>query len=73
MDESVHPLFAMTEFHSCFRDEDDMHDFIESLNDEDEHNLRIIMKRKDPNILIQMKKRVQDDINDAAKQLAMED
>jgi hypothetical protein len=63
-------MMQMPEVSSCFSDLDEMMDLLESL---EPRELSIIVRSKDPQILLKVKKRVEDDMNDTAKQLAMEE
>lgn len=55
----------------CFKnDVDQLEDFLNSLTD---HELSIITQSNDPNIIIRMKTEIQNDLNDTAKALCMEE
>lgn len=52
-----------------FNDIDEIHDFFESLEPEE---LRIIIDSNDPKVVLEFRSKVQDDLNETSKQLAMD-
>lgn len=55
---------------NLFQDIDELDDLLDSLNADE---LRIIVTKKDPQVLMQIKQEVENDLNDTAKQLEMDD
>jgi len=62
----VSKICECPEIKSIFSDPEELMDLLDSM---DEQELRIIVERKDPKILLN----IQDDLNDTAKQLAMDE
>lgn len=64
------PLGLAVEFLHDFQDEDELMDFVESLDDSE---LSIMMQHKDdPNVLRKLRITIADDVDSTAKELAME-
>lgn len=63
-------LIQSPEISQHFDHIDDINDLFESL---DAQELRIIIDSNDPQVLLQIKAKVQNDLNETAKQLAMEE
>lgn len=54
---------------SLFDDPEELMDLLESMEDDE---LRIIVRTKDPKVLLKMRKQINEDLDDSAKQLAMD-